>query len=675
MLKDNQRFNESIKPNSVFLAELSQKLPEFFTAKKYDDEGNIVEEAKFDMEKFQRALKEQNVDELSSGYQIDFIGKNYAKKQAGERSTTVIVPDNEHNEKPENKDSKNLFFTGDNLEVLRHLQQNYANSVDFIYIDPPYNTGSDGFVYPDSFEYTDEQLKNMFGLNDDELKRLKSIQGKSTHSAWLAFMYPRLYLAKKLLKDSGVIFVSIDDNEQADLKLLMDDVFGEGSFITNFVWEKKKKPSFLNINLGTKFEYITVYAKDRGQTQPFSVETTTKGKKYPFNNSGNGIKTLEFPSGSIKFTNMKDGFVKAQDMSSGNIKTNLINNFEIKNGTNIESVMLEGEWRYSQQKLNEIVRNGNLITISSVPFRPNLTMDGGEVKKMHNLLTVDQYQVATNEDATNEFSKLMGANYFDFTKPTGLIKLLLKSCLYNNPNGIVMDFFAGSSTTADAVMQLNAEDGGNRQFMMCTLPEPTYTTNYDGKEMPTKGGEAAFKAGFKSIDEISRERIIRASNKIKSENPLLSDTQDLGFKHYQVVKPNQQALDKIEYDGDMQLDMFDDMITLFSSGKLGVKGNADGYDTILYTYLVNDNYKFDVSIEMREFEGINLPFVNNQRIYVITNDWKADNTKALVNAIGTNEISVQTIVVYGYTMEMESLRELEIALNQLENKVNLLVRY
>ena len=125
-----------------------------------------------------------------------------------------------------------MFFTGDNLEVLRHLQQNYANSVDFIYIDPPYNTGSDGFVYPDKFEYSDDQLKDMFALNDDELKRLKSIQGKATHSAWLTFMYPRLYLAKKVLKDTGVIFVSIDDNEQANLKLLMDEVFGEVSFVS-----------------------------------------------------------------------------------------------------------------------------------------------------------------------------------------------------------------------------------------------------------------------------------------------------------------------------------------------------------------------------------------------------------------------------------------------------------
>ncbi|ERK33949.1 hypothetical protein I131_07895 [Enterococcus faecium CRL1879] len=222
----------------------------------------MVESSAFDNEKFQQALKEHNIDELSSGYRLDFIGKNYAKKQAGERPTTVIVPDNDHNQKEENKNSKNLFFTGDNLEVLRHLQQNYANSVDFIYIDPPYNTGSDGFVYPDNFEYSDDQLKDMFALNDDELKRLKSIQGKATHSAWLTFMYPRLYLAKKVLKETGVVFVSIDDNEQANLKLLMDEVFGQSSFIADFIWQHRKS-SQNDTDVSLSHNYTLAFAKNR----------------------------------------------------------------------------------------------------------------------------------------------------------------------------------------------------------------------------------------------------------------------------------------------------------------------------------------------------------------------------------------------------------------------------
>lgn len=282
-------------------------------------------------------------------------------------------------------------------------------------------------------------------------------------------------------------------------------------------------------------------------------------------------------------------------------------------------------------------------------------------------------EYGTNQRASLEVESLLGKRLFDFPKPTTLIKRTLN--LGTKPNSIVLDFFAGSSTTADAVMQLNAEDGGNRQYIMCTLPEPTFTVNSDGKEVPTKGGEAAYKAGYRSIDEISRERIIRAANKIKEENPLLTESQDFGFKHYRVVPPTQETLEKIDYDDQLQLDLFDDMIDAFSSEKLGVAGNADGFDTILHTYLAKDNYKFDVPLQMKDFAGIQLPYVNNQRIYLIANNWRAENTRALVNAIGKNELVVQTIVVYGYTLEMESLRELEIALNQLENKVNLQVRY
>lgn len=283
MLRDNQQFNKSIKSNSAFLDELRQKMPEFFTTTKYDEEGNVVESSTFDNEKFQQALKEHNIDELSSGYRLDFIGKNYAKKQAGERPTTVIVPDKDHNHKEENKNSKNLFFTGDNLEVLRHLQQNYANSVDFIYIDPPYNTGSDGFVYPDNFEYSDDQLKDIFALNDDELKRLKSIQGKATHSAWLTFMYPRLYLAKKVLKDTGVIFVSIDDNEQANLKLLMDEVFGESSFVAEITWRRKKERSNDTKGVTVQGEYLLVYGKSQSfKPGKKALDSSYLEKSYKF---------------------------------------------------------------------------------------------------------------------------------------------------------------------------------------------------------------------------------------------------------------------------------------------------------------------------------------------------------------------------------------------------------
>lgn len=250
MKTDNEKYNEAVKPNTAFLNELKTKLPDFFS-----------KDGEFDLDKFKSQLREYDIDELKDGYQLNFIGKDYARRQAGEMPTTVIVPDEKQNQ-GEGKNSKNLFFTGDNLEVLRHLQNNYQNKIDVIYIDPPYNTGSDGFVYPDSFEYSDDKLKDMFGLDDDQVERLKSIQGKSSHSAWLTFMYPRLALAKKLLSIQGVIFISIDDNEDYNLQNMADELLGEGNFIAKIVVASNSSKNNSNY-VSVTHEYVLAYAKDK----------------------------------------------------------------------------------------------------------------------------------------------------------------------------------------------------------------------------------------------------------------------------------------------------------------------------------------------------------------------------------------------------------------------------
>ena len=664
METDNQRFNATVQPNSAFLAELKEKLPEFFTR-----------ENAFDLEKFQAALKEKNVSELSEGYQLNFIGKDYARRQAGEMPTTVIVPDEGQNNGA-GKNSQNLFFTGDNLEVLRHLQNNYQNKIDVIYIDPPYNTGSDGFVYPDSFEYSDDKLKEMFGMNDDQVARLKSIQGKASHSAWLTFMYPRLALAKRLLANDGVIFISIDDNEYRNLMEIMAAIYGENNYITTFVWEKKKKPSFLNGNVGQKFEYILCYSKNRKYTHSFSVEKTTTGKKYPFNNAGNSESVIEFPPHSVEFIKIKNETILPQDMSSGNIKTKLLTPVKIVDGFNENTFKLLGEWRYSQDKTIELVQNGSQITISGIPFRPNLVKKGGEVKIMHNLLTLNNYPVGSNEDATKELMKLFGENLFDFNKPSSLLKILINSYTYANKNSTILDFFAGSSTTADAVMQLNAEDGGHRKFIMVQLPEKTYHTNSDGSEVPTKGGKAAYEAGFRSIDEISRERIRRAAAKIKADNELtLPADFDGSFKHYRVVKPSRMTLDRIEEFKPETDELVLDTVDSFSSQTLGVAGNASGEQTVLATWLAKDGYPFDVDVQKIDLAGYQGNLIENNRLYLIRENWSSQSTEKLLNLLGTHTLNLQAVVIFGYSFNLNDLRELENGLKQLDGNVSLIKRY
>lgn len=643
MISDNEKFNMQVKPNSAFLDELKAKLPEFF-----DCEGN------FDLDKFKGQLEEHNINELKDGYQLNFIGKDYARRQAGERPSTVIVPDQEQNN-VEGKDSKNLFFTGDNLEVLRYLQNNYAGKIDVIYIDPPYNTGNDDFVYPDTFEYSDEKIKEMFGIDDEQIKRLKSIQGKSSHSSWLTFMYPRLMLAKKLLSNNGIIFISLDDNEQANLRNLLNFLMGENNFIASMIVKRKSGPNNVGI-IPSIHDYLLVYARDILQLgEDIGLPLKRKGYSNPDNDPRGPWTTMPLSANHVgphfKITNPKNG--KTYLPSAGRY------------------------WVFNEKEVEKRIKDGRIIFGKSgetAPVQKVFLSDRIAAGKKQKIGTIIENE-GINNRGTKELEELLGnSKVFDTPKPSSLIKFILK--IINNKNAIVLDFFAGSSTTADAVMQLNAEDGGNRKFIMVQLPEKTYTVNSDGKEVPTKGGKAAYEAGFKSIDEISRERIRRAVAKIKADNDLtLPKDFDGSFKHYRVVNPTKQTLEDIEdFDPD-NTTLFTDMVDSFSSKGLDVAGDATGEQTILTTWLAKDGYSFDADIKKIDFDGYEASLVEDSRLYIINNGWSSENTKALLNKIGTHQITVQTIVLFGYSFNIADLRELEIGLKQLDGNINLLKRY
>ena len=483
----------------------------------YEPDGSPILKHKVDFEKLQQNLSSEIISGKEERYQFTWPDKKKAILLANSPINATLRPCREESVDFDN--TRNLYIEGDNLDVLKCLKETYLHKVKMIYIDPPYNTGND-FVYEDDFaESTSEYLANS-GQFDEQGRRLvaNTESNGRFHTDWLNMIYPRLKVARDLLTDDGVIFISIDDNEVENLRKVCDEIFGESNFVTQFVWEKKKKPSFLNINIGTKTEYILCYAKNRPQLGALSVDTTEEGKKYPINNAGNSLATLTFPIGSVSF-NIPDGLIKSQDMSGGNIKTVLLNDFHIENGTNKEKFQLQGEWRYSQTTLNEILANGDKIVISKIPFRPNHIKTGGEIKKMHNLLSNALYpSVGSNEDATSEIISLLGINCFDYSKPSSLIRTFIKACTYEQKRSLILDFFSGSATTAHAVMQLNAEDGGNRKFIMVQLPELT-----DEKS-------EAYKAGYKTICEIGKERIRRAGRKIKEDNPLTTQDLDTGFR-------------------------------------------------------------------------------------------------------------------------------------------------
>lgn len=641
METDNQRFNATVQPNSAFLAELKEKLPEFFTR-----------ENTFDLEKFQAALKEKNVSELSEGYQLNFIGKDYARRQAGEMPTTVIVPDEDQNNGA-GKNSQNLFFTGDNLEVLRHLQNNYQNKIDVIYIDPPYNTGSDGFVYPDSFEYSDDKLKEMFGMNDDQVARLKSIQGKASHSAWLTFMYPRLFLAKRLLSDTGVIFISIDDNELESLKMLMNELFGDAQFIGNIAWESKTKSQNTSTSfdkLQPKVEHILVYTK----VQHDHFNLTATGEKHYQEKDSKG--------------SYRDYIL--QTMSAGGVRGRKTMIFPIEGIYPPEGK----QWKFGKDRI-DMYENRNDIYIEKGKVHIKIRPSDETSEKTLPFWAFYSKDIGTAESAKKHFEDLMSKQgLFDTVKPVNLIKDLVFHA--SKKDSTILDFFAGSSTTADAVMQLNAEDGGHRKFIMVQLPEKTYHTNSDGSEVPTKGGKAAYEAGFRSIDEISRERIRRAAAKIKADNELtLPADFDGSFKHYRVVKPSRMTLDRIEEFKPETDELVLDTVNSFSSQTLGVAGNASGEQTVLATWLAKDGYPFDVDVQKIDLAGYQGNMIENNRLYLIRENWSSKCTEKLLNLLGTHALNLQAVVIFGYSFNLNDLRELENGLKQLDGNVSLIKRY
>lgn len=641
METDNQRFNATVQPNSAFLAELKEKLPEFFTR-----------ENSFDLEKFQAALKEKNVSELSEGYQLNFIGKDYARRQAGEMPTTVIVPDEDQNNGA-GKNSQNLFFTGDNLEVLRHLQNNYQNKIDVIYIDPPYNTGSDGFVYPDSFEYSDDKLKEMFGMNDDQVARLKSIQGKASHSAWLTFMYPRLFLAKRLLSDTGVIFISIDDNELESLKMLMNELFGDAQFIGNIAWESKTKSQNTSTSfdkLQPKVEHILVYTK----VQHDHFNLTATGEKHYQEKDSKG--------------SYRDYIL--QTMSAGGVRGRKTMIFPIEGIYPPEGK----QWKFGKDRI-DMYENRNDIYIEKGKVHIKIRPSDETSEKTLPFWAFYSKDIGTAESAKKHFEDLMSKQgLFDTVKPVNLIKDLVFHA--SKKYSTVLDFFAGSSTTADAVMQLNTEDGGHRKFIMVQLPEKTYHTNSDGSEVPTKGGKAAYEAGFRSIDEISRERIRRAAAKIKGDNELtLPADFDGSFKHYRVVKPSRMTLDRIEEFKPETDELVLDTVDSFSSQTLGVPGNASGEQTVLATWLAKDGYPFDVDVQKIDLAGYQGNLIENNRLYLIREGWSSKSTEKLLNLLGTHALNLQAVVIFGYSFNLNDLRELENGLKQLDGNVSLIKRY
>lgn len=667
MIKDIMAANESATPNSREMAVLKTYFPSCFHT-----------DGSFDIARFQEFLSDK-VDITHEGYELRFLGKNYARLLASMDTTTVIVPDEEHNSKPENAHSENVYISGDNLDGLKHLLKSYNGSIKCIYIDPPYNTGSDGFVYNDSFNFTVEELEEKLSIDEDQATRILDLtkRGSASHSAWLMFMYPRLLLARDLLTDDGVIFISIDDNEQTNLKLICDDVFGEENFVSQLIWEKKKKGSYLSDDIANIKEYVLVYAKKQGLFTGLIGEINTETETYPCVNASNSRDVRVIPAGITSKYKEKDFTMKkGAIISDTTMNLVLHSDLTIRNGILEEDLIIEGNWRYGQEAMTKYANNGELYITRDLYLRrivnePRykglkdllLRLGENQLSKYTYDFDFNNLQAGgwgSNEDADDEQRVLLGEqSLMSYPKPVLLIMKLLSSLQENNFT--VCDFFSGSGTTAEAVMRLNAK-GKNIKYVAIQLAEnldkKVETTSGDDKKSTEKLVSFLQRSGHPhTLDYLGVERIIRAAEKIRVENPDTTADLDLGFRHYTLAEPSDTTLDKLEQFSPEDSGMY---VTNTILEDFGVP-------TVLSTWLVRDGYGFTAPVNAIDFAGYT-GYYMDKHLYLIHSELSDSAIAAICEKYETDgSFNPENVVLFGYSFKWTELESLKINLARLKD--------
>lgn len=596
-------------------------------------------DGEFDIEAFKAALPEgTTLTDETSGF--NWLGKNYARMLTNMDTTTLIHPDDEHNAKPENRDSKNIYISGDNLDALQHLVKSYGGKVKVIYIDPPYNTGDDGFVYNDKFNFTADDLAKRLDVSRERAERILSMtrRGSASHAAWLTFMLPRLSFARDLLTDDGVIFISIDDNEQANLKKLCDEVFGEECFVADFIWEKRVNRENRK-ETSVRHDYILCYSKD------YYDDDVKRIKQLPM--SSKALANYGNPDNDPRGL-WKSDPAHAQ---AGHGVSSQFYTVVAPNGKKHE--LPSGRcWIYNEEEMNRAIKDNRIW----------FGKDGNGVPRVKTYLNaknrgltpetiINAKEGSTNENAKNDLKELFdGVAVFETPKPVKLIIHLLKMSF---KEGFVLDFFGGSSATAHAVMEMNL-NGSNMNYILVQLPEEC------------KPDSEAAKAGYKTIDEVGMERIKRAAKKIKEANPLFAG--DLGFKHFVLEEPKENAL--------LQMEKFDPITTISS-----LTVDDFGLEAVLRTWLVADGYGFTEDAE-EVMLGRYKAYWKGNHLYMINpdKDFDANSIAALMDKYNGEPFSPQNIVIFGYSFSFTHCEELQKNLRTLKegNKtltVNIDVRY
>ncbi len=485
------------------------------------------------------------------GYELSFTGKALANALYDTPNTKELKF---HKSLSKNfETTKNAIIKGDNLHALKLLKSAYYEKIKMIYIDPPYNTKNDKFIYNDDFVKEHKKLLIEVGLLEitEEGEEIRSeilnffinVKGDRSHSAWLGFMLPRLKLARDLLREDGVIFISIDDNEQANLKILCDEIFGEENFVANIVWHKKDNASFLGKNIVDLIEYILIYRKSETFEGTRDALIDPKGHRELIIKSSNVSERILDKNFCIFENGKFNGLLKRGEYGSKQFNIEILKDVEITNGIAKDDIQIKGRFCWSQQKIDDEIKQGGKIEIKSIKgMKPIFYKNFGKdipFRPMRNLLSKKiEEDVYTNNDAAEEIKKIFELPIFNYSKPSKLIKKFIKNVTKNDD--IILDFFAGSGTTAQAVMELNAEDNGNRKFILVQLDEKIDENKskiaYDFCKNELKSKEPA-------ISDITIERVKRAGEKILKENR--DKNLDLGFKVFSLVEKPELTKDEL----------------------------------------------------------------------------------------------------------------------------------
>lgn len=546
------------------LNKLKEILPDVFT------------EGKIDWEKLQASLG-GNIEFKNERYVLNWADKSDAFRVLQSPTTATLVPCKE--ESIGFDETENIFIEGENLEVLKVLQKSYFGKIKIIYIDPPYNTGNDKFIYPDKFSETKDEYLNRIGDKDETgymtregLFRTNSKDGGHYHSNWLSMMYPRLFLARNLLREDGVIFVSIDDNEVHNLRLFMNEVFGEENFISCIIWKKKHSYGRGHTYIIPQTEYILCYSKNINDTKSFGIEySEDKIEEFDKEDRKGKYRLLRLwhtaPNGAYSRPTLQYQLYTPE-------------------GEMVDSI--SGQWLWNEDRIKKEIQADNVVFVKQKDgkiraFKKDYLQEGRTEKP------TSLYDKVTTDDATKDFNSLLPeVKESFFTKPSKLILDLISWVRLNesNSNEIILDFFGGSCTTAQAVLELNKEDRGDRKFILVQLPE-----KIDEKS-------EAFKAGYENISEIGKERIRRVIKNIIAEKQSKIDVecndnkQDLGFKVFKLQQSNFKV-----WRSDVKTE--DELYTQLTLHTDPVEENAK-IENILYELLLKSGIPLTARIEEKD---------------------------------------------------------------------------